>query len=1354
MEAVATETLLSAPGQYVLAYSHHFAAARLTSEGDLQVNLSHRTHQWHKLLARAGGGGSALRFCPNQHCMILDYTLLDAVFAIRLVEGSSTAHHTAEWAGTDCPGFPLGSGYIGGSVQEDAKAHWLRITQNRAVALRKKRKHDAQSKANELSFDDLWEMSMSPVCCPTYGVNTSRIRLPLRCLHQAHVPHLAQGPSDFLREALPLSSCSLLEITNKHSRDKDIRFEPCTHTYYVKGLRVSCSVTGLVHMFANEFDPDKCIARMQQGHRWPRPEYSHASSGILIPYTAAEIKATWHANGAEASARGTWLHHQVEVLLNGGSVEGKPTELDLFAAFLRTCPKLMAFRTEWCIYSDDDDVAGCIDFVCLNKEGKAVLFDWKRTKDICNKFQNPWSSMKMPLGHLDDCAGQHYSLQLNLYKHILQRYYQLEVQDMFVVGLHPDRGTIPFVYKAPDMSAEVQMMLASHREHLRKKAEDTQWEDVQGVDSLSSCTTKDFQQGSQDAAEYQGGKSAEACAADFMDMWEVMQFEDPDGPDVLAHPQPARLTLPNLEEAPQDAYVDELHMPPLVVEETRHDWEPSWPTQAPGEWESSDESEDGFWDLRPDWFERAERRLAAQRLSYTGRRLPQEVVDRLPGFFFSFEYLRALACVSPAMCRSVRDREHWRNSRIFLSTDEFASAQTLHMMAYFYSAARLCLVDVRQLAMFHIFPERMLLDWTASVARPQPVRPGVSGFISDRPLMGCATFDLVLPDHAVGLYMGVQEWRGTKRSYCRIDNLFRQDCTVSFALDDMPPQRHGGRNRCQLLPDRSYRFSLRWDQRMLELSVDGRGVSVARLRDGAANAVAPLARVFTWIHVRPRPFTQMASFRPVPSYVRLDPTIRCALCQREHAGLRIPRWAVCPLCDSWICASHCGQTPWRLCPCCPTQLMDYVGGSQVQPYADAENFFRTISTLEEEADKFSCVVRKTIRQHAEFLKQNPLAAKLLPDPAARSSMSKRLWEKVMYRGRAIIAFLDQKKDLLLFRFLHALSEDLSSTDHKRLLNDFPHPEDMRDDTAWRQLALEYSLELQLQLAREQWRRSEAQAATEQRLRIQSLQNQSSRASEFWQDKSGGSWEDVEGGALSQSSFSARVLQESQNGPFEECGDPSDQHADPVNSDGALEVNHQEALAVHRQQDLEALLDKEDQLLDRLQVAKKRRLMPGAADSFAAFEKMFDAHKEACESSFAEKPDSAESSSCSTVLQRTSRILHFVRERFPDWSEKLVRLGAAAITVYRTRYSDMFVRDFVALVWVMEGERFLRAHGGVCYMYHEHGAFQAFAGVPPESTFARVKPFLLQLEGIFHLLSARVERSDEKLLSAIDDQCQG
>ena len=50
----------------------------------------------------------------------------------------------------------------------------------------------------------------------------------------------------------------------------------------------------------------------------------------------------------------------------------------------------------------------------------------------------------------------------------------------------------------------------------------------------------------------------------------------------------------------------------------------------------------------------------------------------------------------------------------------------------------------------------------------------------------------------------------------------------------------------------------------------------------------------------------------------------------------------------------------RLCPCCPNQLMDYVGGSHPEPYADAVNFFQTISTLEEETDTLSCVVRDSM----------------------------------------------------------------------------------------------------------------------------------------------------------------------------------------------------------------------------------------------------------------------------------------------------------------------------------------------------------------------------------------------------------
>ena len=52
------------------------------------------------------------------------------------------------------------------------------------------------------------------------------------------------------------------------------------------------------------------------------------------------------------------------------------------------------------------------------------------------------------------------------------------------------------------------------------------------------------------------------------------------------------------------------------------------------------------------------------------------------------------------------------------------------------------------------------------------------------------------------------------------------------------------------------------------------------------------------------------------------------------------------------------------------------------------------------------------------------------------------------------------------------------------------------------------------------------------------------------------------------------------------------------------------------------------------------------------------------------------------------------------------------------------------------------------MYHEHGAFEAQTGTPPESTFARIKNFLLALEGIFRMLPANAERSDRGVTTAL------
>lgn len=71
-----------------------------------------------------------------------------------------------------------------------------------------------------------------------------------------------------------------------------------------------------------------------------------------------------------------------------------------------------------------------------------------------------------------------------------------------------------------------------------------------------------------------------------------------------------------------------------------------------------------------------------------------------------------------------------------------------------------------------------------------------------------------------------------------------------------------------------------------------------------------------------------------------------------------------------------------------------------------------------------------------------------------------------------------------------------------------------------------------------------------------------------------------------------------------------------------------------------------------------------------------------------------------------------------------------------------------IVWIIEGDIHMRVHKGLCYMYHDDGAFQLYKGIPPESTFYRIKEFLLKLEGTFRLIHKDTARTDADLIAAI------
>ena len=73
------------------------------------------------------------------------------------------------------------------------------------------------------------------------------------------------------------------------------------------------------------------------------------------------------------------------------------------------------------------------------QDGTLWIYDWKRCKQIEYEPFSKHCYAKTPcLAHLPDTNFWHYSLQLNLYKFILESKYGKRVSKMSLVCLHPD----------------------------------------------------------------------------------------------------------------------------------------------------------------------------------------------------------------------------------------------------------------------------------------------------------------------------------------------------------------------------------------------------------------------------------------------------------------------------------------------------------------------------------------------------------------------------------------------------------------------------------------------------------------------------------------------------------------------------------------------------------------------------------------------------------------------------------------------------------------------------------------------------------------------------------------------------
>jgi hypothetical protein len=245
---------------------------------------------------------------------------------------------------------------------------------------------------------------------------------------------------------------------NKHPRDEFILFDEGPHIYTIKGDSDYMSVTTWNHSHFSHFDPDEVITKMMKSFKWKQSKY--------YGKTPDEIKAEWEANGKEASGAGTKMHYDIECYYNLCPNVNNSIEYKYFQEFVKDYPNLKPYRTEWMIYDEKLKFAGSVDMLFENDDGTLEIYDWKRSKGISK--ENQWqSSTTECIRHLPDSNFWHYSLQLNTYKAILEMNYNVKINGMYLVCLHPNNENESYQrIKVEDMTTEINELFDLRREIL------------------------------------------------------------------------------------------------------------------------------------------------------------------------------------------------------------------------------------------------------------------------------------------------------------------------------------------------------------------------------------------------------------------------------------------------------------------------------------------------------------------------------------------------------------------------------------------------------------------------------------------------------------------------------------------------------------------------------------------------------------------------------------------------------------------------------------------------------------------------------------------------------------------------
>lgn len=192
---------------------------------------------------------------------------------------------------------------------------------------------------------------------------------------------------------------------------------------------IGISVTSLIDKYTNFFDEEKVAGLKSLKEGIPKEE----------------ILNKWHYDRDYSCIKGTFTHLYNEYLWKGKKYDyDKELVINTFdkdviepvwnklksisdSFYNKFKDNLIPIGLELVIGIKDFDIAGTIDFLAYSKKLDAIIIiDYKTNKEIRN---NSFNNQKMlsPLDNVIDSNYYHYSLQLAIYKHILEHETNLKI---------------------------------------------------------------------------------------------------------------------------------------------------------------------------------------------------------------------------------------------------------------------------------------------------------------------------------------------------------------------------------------------------------------------------------------------------------------------------------------------------------------------------------------------------------------------------------------------------------------------------------------------------------------------------------------------------------------------------------------------------------------------------------------------------------------------------------------------------------------------------------------------------------------------------------------------------------------